>query len=205
MRTLLFRSAAIALAAALAGCATGPRVEPGAEVTRFHLIEHPVARGEIAIEPLRPEDAGTLRFASVAAAVERELGALGWRVVPGGGRSEQVAHVAFDQGSREAMARRPAVSIGVGGGTGGWGRSGVGVGVGASVPVGGAGPNEIVVSELIVRLQRRSDATAFWEARAEAEARPGEPEADPAAAASLLADAAFEGFPGESGRTIRVR
>ena len=59
------------------------------------------------------------------------------------------------------------VSIGVGGGTGGWGRSGVGVGVGATLPVGGSRSNEIVVTELAVRIQRRSDATVAWEGRAE--------------------------------------
>ena len=204
MKRFPFRAAAIAMAALIAGCATQPGVQRGAEVTRFHLGQ-PIARGEIAIEPVVAADANTLEFSQIAASVERELREQGWTVVRSDARSEQVALVDLRQGSREAMASRPAVSIGVGGGTGGWGRSGVGVGVGASIPVGGRGSNEIVASELAVRIQRRSDGTAIWEGRAQAEARPGDPLSNRVTAANLLADALFEGFPGESGRTIRVR
>lgn len=205
MSVSFVRGATIALLASLGACASpfGSGVQEGAEVTRFHL-EQPIARGEIAIEPVDPTEGGSLAFTQVAASVERELVEQGWRVVRDGARSEQVALVGFGQGYREATANRPAVSIGVGGGTGGWGRSGVGVGVGTSFPVGSRRSGEIVVSEMIVRLQRRSDATAFWEGRARAEARADDPLASPAYAASLLADALFEGFPGESGRTIRV-
>ena len=62
-----------------------------------------------------------------------------------------------------------------------------------------------VVTELGVRIQRRSDATVAWEGRAQLEARAGSALADRAAALDRLAEALFRDFPGESGRTIRVR
>ena len=44
-----------------------------------------------------------------------------------------------------------------------------------------------------------------WEGRAEYEARAGTPDASKSGAANRLAAALFRDFPGESGRTIRVR
>lgn len=199
-----FTLAAAAGALLLAGCQTSVGgTSAGVDVTRFHINQQ-IARGEIAVEPADRTMANTLQFAQIAAPVERELRRLGWPVLQNNARSEQVAVVTFHQGSRVAAANRPAVSVGVGGGTGGW-NSGVGVGVGATIPVGSGSANEVVVSELAVRLQRRSDATVMWEGRAQAEARAGTPLADPRAAADRLASALFQGFPGESGRTIRVR
>ncbi len=202
MRILTLFAAATTGALLLAGCQTS-NGSPTTDVTRFHMNQ-PIARGQIAVEPADRSQLGSLQFAQVAAPVERELRRLGWSVSAGDGRSEQVALVTFRQGSRAASANRPAVSVGVGGGTGGW-RSGVGVGVGANIPVGAGGSSEVVMSELAVRVQRRSDATVMWEGRAQTEARFGTPLADPRAAADRLAAALFQGFPGESGRTIRVR
>ena len=62
-----------------------------------------------------------------------------------------------------------------------------------------------VGTELAVRIQRRSDATVAWEGRAQMEARANSPLAARAAAVNALAAALFRDFPGESGRTIRVR
>lgn len=205
MKKRLSAIGALLLIGSLAGCATdrGSGLENDITVTRFHLGQE-IARAEIRVEPTNPGNANSLEFARITASVERELARLGWRVARGNARSEQVALVRIDQGSREAMRSRSGVSIGVGGGTGGWGRSGVGVGVGASIPIGSRS-NEIIVTELGVRIQRRSDATVAWEGRAELEARAGSPLSNPAAAADRLAAALFQDFPGESGRTIRVR
>ena len=205
MKKRLSAIGALLLMGSLAGCATdrGSGLENDITVTRFHLGQE-IARAEIRVEPTNPGNANSLEFARITASVERELARLGWRVARGNARSEQVALVRIDQGSREAMRSRSGVSIGVGGGTGGWGRSGVGVGVGASIPIGSRS-NEIIVTELGVRIQRRSDATVAWEGRAELEARAGSPLSNPAAAADRLAAALFQDFPGESGRTIRVR
>jgi hypothetical protein len=198
----------IGLAALAAGCASvsaggggGASVAAGAEVTRFHLGQD-IARGEIAVEPLEGQQAGGIEFGRHAAAVERQLTALGWTVVRGNRRSEQVALIRVQQGAREAMARRSGQSIGVGGGVGG---GGGGVGGGITVPLGSGRSGSVVVTELAVRMQRRSDGTTIWEGRAQGEARAGTPAADRAYAVDRLAPALFQGFPGESGRTIRVR
>ncbi|HEV7660630.1 MAG TPA: DUF4136 domain-containing protein [Allosphingosinicella sp.] len=190
----------------LAGCTMdmgGGGASSAASVTRFHLGQ-PVARGPIAIESADPADSNSLEFSQVAAAVGRELTRLGWTVEPGG-RSEQVAVVAITQGARPG-GRSGGLSIGLGFGGGSYGRrSGVGVGVGGSIPVTGNRPTTLVGTELAVRIQRRSDATVAWEGRAQIEARGGSPLASRAGAADKLAWALFRDFPGESGRTIRVR
>jgi hypothetical protein len=186
----------------VAGCATDD-MATGASVTRFHLGQ-PIARGPIAVESVDPRDASSLEFAQISASVARELSRLGWTVVPNNA-SEQVAMVTLSQQSREAV-RQSGLSIGIGGGTGSYGRhGGVGVGGGVSVPVGGRGSNLVLGFQLGVRIQRRSDATVAWEGRAQMEARAGSPLASRVAAADRLAAALFRDFPGESGRTIRVR
>jgi hypothetical protein len=193
--------------ALLAGCTMdmgGGGGSSAASVTRFHLGQ-PVARGPIAIESADPADANSLEFDQVAASVGRELTRLGWTVEPRNGRSEQVAVVAITQGARPG-GRSGGLSIGLGVGGGSYGRrSGVGVGVGGSIPITGNRPTTLVGTELSVRIQRRSDATVAWEGRAQIEARGGSPLAGRAGAADKLAWALFRDFPGESGRTIRVR
>jgi hypothetical protein len=188
--------------ALLAGCATGPVTTPPS-VTRFHLGQ-PIARSVIAIEPSDPADASSLEFDAVADSVGRELTRLGWTVEKSNARSEQVAIVSVQQEARVAP-RRSGFSIGLGGGTGSYGRGGgVGVGGGVNIPVGRT-TDQIVATQLSVRIQRRSDATVAWEGRAEYEAGAGTPDAARAGAANRLAAALFRDFPGESGRTIRVR
>jgi len=185
----------------VAGCATEDTVG-GASVTRFHLGQ-PIVRGAIAVEAVDPRDTNGLEFSQIAASVARELTRLGWTVVPNNA-SEQVAMVSLTQQAHSA-ARRSGLTIGIGGGTGSYGRhGGVGVGGGVAIPVGG-GSNLVVSSQLSVRIQRRSDATVAWEGRGQMDARAGTPFAGRAAAADRLAAALFRDFPGESGRTIRVR
>lgn len=200
------RFAALLAAALLAGCAMdiGGGAPTGASVTRFHLGQ-PIARGRIAVEPSDPADANSLEFEQIGRSVERELARLGWQVDARTGDTEQVAVVRVEQAAREGR-RGGGLSVGLGVGGGSWGRrGGVGVGVGGSVPVAGFRPGQLVSTLLSVRIQRRSDATVAWEGRAEMEARAGTPQAGRAAAADRLAEALFRDFPGESGRTIRIR
>ena len=203
MKRLFSAACAIALVSSLAGCATGSRsgAIQAPEVTRFHLGQ-PIARGQIAIEPFDAADANSIEFRNYATAVARELSRLGWTVVNTVGQSEQVALIDVQQGSREMLASRPPVSIGIGGGTGGW-RSGIGGGV--SFGVGGGGARELIGTMLEVRIKRRSDGTVFWEGRATMEARVGTADSDRVVAVNRLAEALFQDFPGESGRTIRAR
>jgi len=206
MKKIASHLGALAGLVLLAGCATdmgGGAASSAASVTRFHLGQQ-IARGPISIEPADPADSGSLEFEQVADAVGRELTRLGWTLEQGG-RSEQVAAVSISQGARPG-GRRGGLSIGLGVGGGSYGRGGgVGVGVGGTIPVTGGGPNMLVGTELSVRIQRRSDATVAWEGRAQMEARGGTPLASRAGAADRLAAALFRDFPGESGRTIRVR
>jgi hypothetical protein len=205
MNKILCSLAALAAAALVAGCAdTEGTTYAGASVTRFHLGQ-PIGRGEISVEAADPADMASLEFAQYAGSIERELRRLGWTIAPGKGRSDQVAVVRVEQVTRE-VPRRSGFSIGIGGGTGSYGRrGGVGVGGGVTMPVGGRGLIEMVATRLSVRIQRRADASVAWEGRAETEARAGTPLAGKAAAVDRLAAALFAGFPGESGRTIRVR
>jgi hypothetical protein len=192
MKTAFLRSVALALAAALAACTTGggggANVRTGGiEVGRFHLGE-PIAHAQIAIEPFDRADLMSPDYAAASAAVARQLQRLGWTVVTTTGQSEQIALVALQSGSREAIAARSAARVGRGF---------------ASGPATTAGGGNATLLEVAIR--RRSDATVFWEGRALSDARPGSSEPVGAAAAERLAAALFRDFPGESGRIIRVR
>jgi hypothetical protein len=191
MKTAFLRSAPLLLAASLAACAGGGGSRPaggGVEVARFHLGE-PVARAQIAVEPFDRADANRPEFPAYAAAVGRQLSRLGWQVVPTTTGSEQIALIDLEQGSREAIAALSAARIGRG--------------LSASAPAGTSA--NITATLLEVAIRRRSDGTVFWEGRAVGEARTGSPEAARTAAVERLAEALFRDFPGESGRTIRVR
>jgi hypothetical protein len=192
MKTAFLRSFPLLLAAALAACASdGGKQRPaagGIEVARFHLGE-PVARAQIAVEPFDKADANRPEYPAYAAAIGRQLSRLGWTVVPTTRQSEQIALIDLEQGSREAVAALSAARIGRG--------------VSATVPAGTSAG--VTATLLEVAIRRRSDGTVFWEGRAVGEARTGSPDAARTVAVERLAEALFRDFPGESGRTIRVK
>ena len=198
MSAFLFRAALLGSALALAGCAAQA---PETRVTRFHLGQ-PIARGEIAVEPRDPAAAKDLEYQTYARAVAGELARQGFTLAPGVAKSELVAVVDASRGTRAMYQERSPFSVGIGGGSFG---GNVGVGGGVSFPIGKGKTREIIGTELAVQIKRRSDGTVIWEGRAMSEARSGTPYAEPAAAAAKLASALFQGFPGESGRTITVR
>jgi hypothetical protein len=191
MKTAFLRSGAILLALAATGCATrgGGGAAGGVDVARFHLGDMTIARAQIAIEPFDRADANRPEYPAYAAAVARELGRLGWTVAGAGTRSEQVALIDVEQGSREAIAALSAARVGRG----------------IAAPVQSGNAAGITATLLEVGIRRRSDGTVFWEGRAVTEARTGAPESGSAVAVERLANALFRDFPGESGRTIRVR
>ena len=78
-----------------------------------------------------------------------------WRAA--NARSEQVALVDHRPGQPRGDAPASGISIGVGGGSGGYHGGGAAGGVSADIPVGG-NVHQIVMTELAVRIQRRSDA-----------------------------------------------
>ncbi len=191
MKTAFLRSAPLLLAASLAACASGGGKQPaggGLEVARFHLGD-PVARAQIAVEPFDRADSNRPEFPAYAAAVGRQLNRLGWQVVPTTTGSEQIALIDLEQGSREAIAALSAARIGRG----------------VAATLGTGSSPDVTATLLEVAIRRRSDGTVFWEGRAVGEARTGSPEAARTAAVERLAEALFRDFPGESGRTIRVR
>lgn len=198
MKAVFLRAGALILAASLSGCATSDQY--ASNVTRFHLNQ-PIARGAIAVEAANPADTASIEYRGYAATIGRQLARLGWTVVDTVGQSEQVAMIHVEQGSREPISQRSPVTIGVGGATGGWHS---GVGVGATFGLGG-GARPMVGTLLEVKLKRRSDGAVFWEGRASTEARADSPAAQRGAAVEKLAEALFRDFPGESGRTIRVK
>jgi hypothetical protein len=193
MKSAFLHSAGIALALLLSGCATAGGgaggAAGGAEVARFHLGEQTIARGAIAVEPFDRDDTSRPEYAAVASAVARELGRLGWTVVDAARNSEQIALIDISQGSREAIAAQTAARIGPN--------------LRPDVAAGASANRTATLLE--VRIRRRSDASVFWEGRAVTEAQTGSSEASATAAVDRLASALFRDFPGESGRTIRVR
>jgi Domain of unknown function (DUF4136) len=194
MRILFF--AALSSIAALGGCtATIPPVE----VTRFHAGQAS-QRSAITIQPMGGGDPAALEFRTYAAAVGKQLVALGYTESIDA-KSPFVAEVDFSRGTRTDLARRSPVTIGVGGGTGG---GGFGIGLGTSFGIGGGGSKEQIVTKLSVRIKNRADGTAVWEGRAQTEAPSRAPAAQPGLAAEKLAAALFKGFPGVSGETITV-
>ena len=178
MKSGLMSGSTILLAAALAGCTSvggGAAAMGGVDVSRTHLGQ-PIARAQIAVEPANPADANSPAFRASSAAVERELTRNGYTVVPMSRTSEQVARIEVREGSHAAL-------------TTGW--AGV-------QPRRGAAANAMLLD---VRIQRRSDGSVFWQGRAVDE----NAGADRGATVDRLAAALFRDFPGESGRTIRVR
>ncbi|HEY0112556.1 MAG TPA: DUF4136 domain-containing protein [Allosphingosinicella sp.] len=192
MKSAFLRGGLLLLAASLAACSTngnrGAGGAGGVEVARFHLGE-PVARAKIAVDAFDKADINRPEFPAYAAAVGRQLARLGWTVVPSTAQSEQIALIDLEQGSREAVAALTAARIGRG--------------VSPTAPAGSA--PDMTATLLEVAIRRRSDQTVFWEGRAVAEARTGSPQAARVTAVERLAEALFRDFPGDSGRTIRIK
>ncbi len=183
----------------LGGCATstGP-----IDVTRFHTQQ--VARqGTVMVVPGNPADANSLEFRTTANAVSAALARNGFSpadTAAGRPQFEAVVDVMRETLS-PAAARRSPVSVGVGGSTGSYG-SGLGLGIGIDLS---GKPKPIVATRMRVQLRRTGSTDVFWEGRAETQAKEGSPAAQPGIAAGRLADALFQGFPGQSGETITVK
>ena len=190
----------------LGACATSLRLPP-TEAVRYHLGGQP-ERGTVAVEPLAAPGAPTsLEFRTYAAAVEAQLLRNGYSLAAPGARSQLIATVGFTRASQAGPPRQSPFSVGIGGGGFSGGRRGGGVGLGGGVgfPIGGGRATEVVVSELAVTIKRRADQSPVWEGRAHAYADGSKAEASADAQADRLATALFQGFPGESGRTIEVK
>ena len=200
---------------ALAGCTT---TSAPIDVTRFHTADTaPIYRGTVAVEAMpsgtvdRPFVLGEADGDAPAAqsgleqriyerAVLDELREVGYAA--GGATSDYLVRVGVEQSRLSASGARSPVSVGVGGRTGGYFGSGVGLGIGLNL---GGGARERVVTDMMVRIARRSTGDVVWEGRASLPAAARSDEAQPAVAAARLAEALFVDFPGRSGETITVR
>ncbi len=192
---LLFAAAAILT---LSACAipTGP-----VEVTRFNRASDGIVygNGSYAVSATAATNAKDgLTLSPYLAAVAREMQRVGYREKVDG--SDVIAEVSVDVRKMD-MQRRSPVSVGVGGSTGSYG-SGVGMGVG--IDLGSLAQGERIETILKVRLLRRSDNLVIWEGRASQAASAKSPAAQPGIAASKLAEALFNDFPGKSGKTVTV-
>ncbi len=201
MRVAKLNLALIAITAALllSGCVvpTGP-----VEVTRFNRVADGQTYGSGSYTVVAADGASNLAASPYLAAVNREMQRVGY--AENSASSDVVATVSFSALEAELARGRSPVSVGVGGSTGGY-RSGVGVGVGLDITNLINKPKARIVTELSVRIKRRSDDLVIWEGKAAQEASAGTPAAQPGIAASKLAEALFKDFPGKSGETITVR
>jgi hypothetical protein len=183
---------AVLVSLPLTACAipTGP-----VEVTRFNRAAEGFVygSGSFAVKT----DADALLLSPYLAAVAREMQRVGY--AEAALDSDIIAEVIVDI-VRAPVQKNSPVSVGVGGSTGSYG-SGVGLGVGIDL---GGGEGERVTTTLRVRLLRRTDNLVVWEGRASQSADAKSPAAQPGIAASKLAAALFQGFPGTSGETISV-
>jgi hypothetical protein len=189
----------LAIALSLSGCVvpTGP-----VEVTRFNRVADGQTYGSGSYSVVTAEGPGSLAASPYLAAVSREMQRVGYAENTAAG--DVIAEVNVTSNEALAARGRSPVSVGVGGSTGGY-RSGVGVGVGLDITNLINKPKARILTELSVRIKRRSDNLVIWEGKAMQESSAGTPAAQPGIAASKLAEALFKDFPGKSGETISVR
>lgn len=180
-----------------AACTTPAYVSP-VEVTRFAAAQPaPLVRTSITLAPAPGTLAASADYAAFEAAVASSLATLGYQVVPAGGAQE--ARIALAQSVMLPEDRRSPVSVGGGASVGSYG-SGIGLGIGIDL----SGPDpERIATRLTVTI-RDGAGTSLWEGRANMVASGNSDAAAPAVAAARMANALFQGFPGESGATISV-
>jgi hypothetical protein len=182
----------------LSGCVvpTGP-----VDVTRFNRAAEgvPYGTGSFAVRFVGDGDVGSsLLNTPYMAAVSREMQRVGY--TEKAGSTDVVAEISVT--SKEVLPpRQNPVSVGVGGSTGSYG-SGVGLGIGINL---GGGPKATRTTMLSVKIHRAGDNLVIWEGSAQQNAGVKSPAAQPGIAASKLATALFQGFPGKSGETIQVK
>ncbi|WP_033920695.1 hypothetical protein [Sphingomonas sp. 37zxx] len=203
---MLARIAILSLAALTSACTTGGRSGP-VNVIRYNLGT-PIGPGTFSIEPLRTAPMISSEYAAQTDSVARAMEKLNFRRVTGDEPSAYLVEIAFN---RQATGQRtqPPVSIGVGGGGGnfgggGFGRRGGGVGLGGGVSTGLGGGRDIVETELSAKLRRRTDSTVIWEGAARTVGTMPRDAIEAGKQADRLADALFQGFPGQSGITTTV-
>jgi Domain of unknown function (DUF4136) len=192
---------ALAAILMLSGCVvpTGP-----VEVSRFNRLAdgQSYGSGSFTVVAKGWGEGGPIST-PYTAAVTREMQKAGYTDLAGKNTSDLIVEVSTQVSDAGISSARSPVSVGVGGGTGGYG-SGVGVGVGLDITNLINKPKARILTELSVRIVKRSDNVVIWEGRASQQASEGTPAAQAGIAASNLAEALFKNFPGNSGESITV-
>ena len=197
MKSLKFAALCLALTP-LAGCVapTGP-----VEVTRFHAPDvSALGKGTISVEPAPGMDGASIEWRSYQMAVQRQLTLIGYTEAAAGAGA-QVAELRFTRGTYQPERSGSPVSVGLGGSTGSYG-SGLGVGIGINLS---PRPAAQVETALGVMIKDRASGRTLWEGRASFAVRASSPLASTTLGAGKLAEALFQGFPGQSGETIEVK
>lgn len=173
-----------------------PAVAAPIEVTRFHLSQ-PLAGMTIAVVPPGGVDAGSLQYQGWLAGISAELARAGFKPVAAGQPAELTATPRIDT-QTSTQQRSSPFSVGIGGGTGG-GHGGIGGGF--SFPIGKGSTRTLVLAMLNLQISRNADATVQWEGRASEAVKPAEVNAS----INRLTRAMLTGFPGVSGKTVKVK
>ncbi|MEE4185750.1 MAG: DUF4136 domain-containing protein [Gammaproteobacteria bacterium] len=195
MTRLSLRLTALALVALTTACASSNSRDT--EVTRFHLGT-PIERQAVIIEPADAANADSLEYQQYFGIVASELAAAGFTPTDAADAPLR-ARVDVQRGLQQTPPKRSPFSIGVGGGSFG---GNVGVGGSVNMPVGGSAGGQVYVTRLAVTLVATAENAVTWEGTA---VRTGESGPDsPTATMQALARALFAGFPGESGKTVKV-
>lgn len=191
MKPMIFRPALLAALLIALPAAAAP-----VEVTRFHLSQ-PLTGMTIAVVPPAGVDASGLQYQAWLSGIMAELTRAGFKPAAEGQPAELTATPKIDTQS-STQRRSSPFSVGIGGGT--FGRN-VGIGGGASFPVGKGSTRTLVLAMLNLQIKRNSDASVQWEGRASETVKPAEVNAS----ISRLTRAMLTGFPGESGKTVKVK
>lgn len=184
MKTIPMVIAGAACATLVGGCASlGPMAPPVpmTQVVRSHTGQA-IAPASIALAPLNLSRANDPVVRTYIGAVAGELTRLGFTPIGAVGSADLLGTISVASGTPEELASGAPPSL---------------RGDAPGPPVGAA-------TGLTVQIRRRVDGTTLWEGRALSFAAPP-PGGDLGSLAAPLARALFFGFPGESGRTIRIR
>lgn len=184
----------------LAACSSGFR----SNVTSFH-IETPAAGSRIQISPINDEKQDSLEYKEYGQLIQNTMAKAGFAAA-GSGKADYL--VGFDVSVNDGREKLRTFGGGVAFNRGFWG-PGFGWGYGGFWGPGwagaGFGGNNVIArtvyrAELAVEI-RKPDGTMVFEGKAESETRSRSlPELVP-----MLAEALFAEFPGESGKTRKVR
>lgn len=216
MRINKFAAAAVLgiSALALSACATGLRTQ----VSRYQAMPAPQGQSFV-IVPANAADVGGLEFSRYAELVAQQMQAQGFVRAPSIDQATMVVQVGYDVGDphtevvSDPFYRSRFGYGGWGYGWGGWGggyyghpwrRSSFHWGWNDPFWYGpydaGIRSYTYYVSELDMRIRRKTDNASLFEGKAKARSRTD----NPAKTVPSLVQAMFVGFPGSSGETIKI-